>query len=39
VQWMETAREATGDWAGTALPWLEEIAGGKQLRLVIGFDS
>jgi len=37
--WKETAREATGDWAGQVLPWLESLADGRPLRLVFGFDS
>jgi hypothetical protein len=37
--WSETAREATGDWAGKVLPKLMEIAAGRPLRLLVGFDS
>jgi len=37
--WPETAREATGDWAGEVIPWLDTLAEGKPLRLVLGFDS
>ena len=37
--WKETAREATADWAGEILPALEDVAAGRPLRLVIGFDS
>lgn len=39
VEWVETAREATRDWIGKMLPWLRELANGRPLRLVIGFDS
>lgn len=39
MSWQETAREATNDWPGKVLPWLESISDGHQLRLVIGFDS
>lgn len=37
--WTETAREATGDWPGQVLPWLDSLAEGRPLRLVMGFDS
>lgn len=37
--WPETARSATNDWAGRMLPWLESLATGRPLRLVLGFDS
>jgi hypothetical protein len=37
--WPETARDATGDWIGTVAPWLDELAAGRPLRLVMGFDS
>lgn len=37
--WPTSAREATGDWPGKVIPWLEELAEGCPLRLVIGFDS
>ena len=37
--WPETAREATGDWPGRVFPWLDELAAGRPLRLVMGFDS
>lgn len=39
IGWAETAREATYDWPGTVLPWLETLADGRPLRLVLGFDS
>jgi hypothetical protein len=39
IEWQETAREATGDWPGTVLPWLDALAAGQPLRLVFGFDS
>lgn len=39
MYWQETAREATGDWPGQVIPWLEEVAAGRELRLVLGFDS
>ena len=37
--WPMTARAATGDWPGQVIPWLETLADGKQLRLILGFDS
>jgi hypothetical protein len=37
--WPETARSATYDWPGKVIPWLEQLAAGRPLRLVIGFDS
>jgi hypothetical protein len=37
--WTETARQATNDWPGTVLPWLDSLAAGRQLRLVLGFYS
>lgn len=37
--WPETAREATNDWPGKVLPWLDTLAAGRPLRLVLGFDS
>lgn len=39
MHWTETAREATGNWPGQVLPWLDELAAGRPLRLVLGFDS
>lgn len=39
MSWVRSAREATGDWSTTVLPWLEKLADGKPLRLVMGFDS
>lgn len=39
TSWQESARAATGDWAGKVIPWLETLAEGKPLRLIIGFDS
>ncbi len=39
VTWTETARDATNDWAGEVLPWLDALAQGRPLRLVFGFDS
>jgi hypothetical protein len=39
VAWEDSARDATYDWAGVCLPWLREIAAGRPLRLVMGFDS
>lgn len=39
MYWQETAREATGDWPGQVIWWLEELAAGRELRLVFGFDS
>lgn len=35
----ENARESTCDWPGIVLPWLESLAAGRPLRLVMGFDS
>lgn len=37
--WPETARQATNDWPGKVLPWLDSLAAGRPLRLVLGFDS
>ncbi len=37
--WGVTARQATNDWPGKVLPWLEELAANRSLRLVLGFDS
>lgn len=37
--WPETARAATFDWAGQIIPWLEKLAEGRPVRLVLGFDS
>lgn len=37
--WPVTAREATWDWPGDVIPWLEKMADGRPLRLVVGFDS
>ncbi len=39
MHWMETAREATNDYPSVVIPWLDSLADGKPLRLVIGFDS
>lgn len=39
MSWHESARAATYDWPGTIIPWLDSLADGKPLRLVIGFDS
>lgn len=39
IEWNESARSATGDWAGDVIPWLESIAAGRPLRLLLGFDS
>lgn len=39
VWWQETARSATNDWPGRIIPWLERLADGRPLRLVLGFDS
>lgn len=39
MRWPESARVATSDWPGRVIPWLEELADGRPLRLVIGFDS
>jgi hypothetical protein len=39
MSWKETAREATNDWPGKVLPWLDSLAAGRPLRLVLGFDS
>lgn len=39
AEWQVTARTATSDWAGKVLPVLEQIAAGRPLRLVLGFDS
>lgn len=39
MSWTESAREATYDWAGEVIPWLESLADGRPLRLVMGFDS
>lgn len=38
TSWRNTAAEATG-WPEHVLPWLEKLADGRPLRLVIGFDS
>lgn len=37
--WPETARSATYDWPGKVFPWLDSLAEGRPLRLVMGFDS
>lgn len=39
MSWAESAREATYDWPGKIVPWLEKLADGRPLRLVMGFDS
>lgn len=39
MSWTESARSATGDWPGQVIPWLETLAEGRPLRLVMGFDS
>jgi hypothetical protein len=39
LTWENTARAATGDWIGEVLPWLEKLAAGRPLRLILGFDS
>lgn len=39
MSWTETAREATNDWPGKIIPWLESMSDGKPIRLVFGFDS
>lgn len=39
VSWDETARAATGDYPGKVIPFLEKLAAGRPLRLVLGFDS
>jgi hypothetical protein len=39
VEWQESARSATYDWPGKVIPWLEQLAGGRPLRLILGFDS
>lgn len=39
VVWQESAREATYDWPGKVIPWLEGLADGAPLRLTLGFDS
>lgn len=39
MSWTESARSATYDWAGKVIPYLEKLADGKPLRLVMGFDS
>lgn len=39
TSWKESARVATGDWLGQVIPWLEMLAEGKPLILVMGFDS
>lgn len=36
--WPMSAREATG-WPDEVIPWLETLADGHPLRLVMGFDS
>lgn len=38
-KWRDSARTMTNDWPGRVIPWLEDLAEGKPLRLVIGFDS
>lgn len=37
--WPITAKDATGDWPGEVLPWLDTLAAGRPLRLLMGFDS
>lgn len=37
--WPRTARDASYDWPGKVLPWLDTLAEGRPLRLVMGFDS
>ncbi len=39
ASWSKTAREATNDWIGEVAPRLREISQGRDLRLIIGFDS
>ncbi len=39
VAWTETAREATDDWPGHVIPFLEGIGNGRPVRLLLGFDS
>ena len=39
MSWTETAREATNDWPGKVIPWLDSLSDGRPLRLVLGFDS
>jgi len=39
VSWRMTARAATYNWVGEVVPWLETVAAGRPLRLIIGFDS
>lgn len=39
MSWDETARSATYDWPGKVIPWLDTLAEGKPLRLILGFDS
>ena len=39
MSWPETARSATHDWPGTVIPWLDSLAEGRALRLILGFDS
>ena len=39
MAWTETAREATNNWPGDVIPWLDSLAAGRPLRLVLGFDS
>lgn len=39
ISWVETAREATYDWPGKVIPFLEGIGKGRPVRLLLGFDS
>lgn len=39
ARWRQTAREGCRDWPGEVLPRLREIAAGRPLRLLIGFDN
>lgn len=39
MPWARSAREATHDWPGEIIPWLRELAQGRPIRLVMGFDS
>jgi len=39
MAWDESARSATCDWPGQVIPWLESLAAGRPLRLLMGFDS
>lgn len=39
ARWSQTARQGSRDWPGLVLPRLREIAAGRPLRLLVGFDN